>query len=92
MIEYEDRVLRNQHVLARVKQLSGDRGVIPHLQVQDVLDFAKELEAKNAPLHQKVVFVESGKETGMLRTLRVDWKEDLINGEPAPQAAPKEIQ
>jgi len=86
-VRHTDFVKRQQAVIAEVDQRTPNRvGIVPHLEVTDILDFAKRLEEAEAPLHEKVVFVEAGKETGLLRILRVDWKEETLDGEPAPKA------
>lgn len=60
---------------------------VDHLLVQDVLAFAKALENAQAPLDGQVncALVRN---TALIDTLAVYWdsNEDLINGEPAPQA------
>jgi len=93
-VRHTDFVKRQQSVIAEVGRKTEQReGIIPHLDVTDILEFAKRLEATGAPLHEKVVFIESGRDSGLLRVLRVDWKNETLDGEPAPEAAkPKEVK
>ena len=93
-VRHTDFVKRQQAVIAEVDRKTEQReGIIPHLDVTDILEFAKRLEATGAPLHEKVVFIEADQNTSLLRVLRVDWKNETLDGEPAPEVAkakPKE--
>ena len=87
-IEVQDRVQRDQYVEARVtsKDVKPD-GRPAHLEVYDLQEFAKKMEETGAPLHHPVTATIH--DSGLIKSLRVDWHEDLINGEPAPQASPR---
>lgn len=58
--------------------------IVDHLLVEDLIEFGKALEQAEAPKNESVAVVLE-KNSGRMRLLRVDWSEDLINGQPAPQ-------
>lgn len=85
-IDTNERVRRNLHVTAEARPHPRS-DTIPHLLVEDLIAFSEALVKAEAPIHESVraILVRNHESSGSIRSLHVEWSEDLINGKPAPQ-------
>lgn len=85
-VESHERVKRNRYVVVEARR-HPRRDTIPHLLVEDLIAFGKELENVDAPRSESVRVVLTRDGGGVMKILRVDWAEDLVDGQPAAQVA-----
>lgn len=85
------RVRTTERVLTEYK-VEATAPIQEFFTVEDFIQFGKELEKAQAPRTQHVTIVTKeaiNDGTFKVKSLGVYWSEDLINGEPAPQAEEK---